>query len=99
NRDQEAAPKAAVVAAAGELVRWHFVGQLQRNKSRSVVGYASLVHSVDGARLATALGRAAARYREQPLDVLVQVSLDGDPARGGAVPRGLAPDGVGSPGE
>ncbi|TMM39670.1 MAG: YggS family pyridoxal phosphate-dependent enzyme [Actinobacteria bacterium] len=90
NRDQEAAPKAAEVAAAGSEVRWHFVGQLQRNKARSVVGYASLVHSVDGVRLATALGRAAARYREQPLDVLVQVSLDGDPARGGAVPEGLA---------
>jgi pyridoxal phosphate enzyme (YggS family) len=88
NRDQEAAPKAAQVAAAGEEVRWHFVGQLQRNKARSVVGYASLVHSVDGVRLATALGRAAGRYREQPLDVLVQVSLDGDPARGGAVPAG-----------
>ena len=90
NRDQEAAPKAAEVAAAAEDVRWHFVGQLQRNKCRSVVGYASLVHSVDGVRLATALGRAAARYRDQPLDVLVQVSLDGDPERGGAVPSGVA---------
>jgi PLP dependent protein len=92
NRDQEAAPKAAEVAAAGAEVRWHFVGQLQRNKARSVVGYASLVHSVDGVRLATALGRAAARYRDQPLDVLVQVSLDGDLARGGAVLSGPPPD-------
>src|SRR5213076_2842429 len=89
NRDQEAAPKAAEVAAAGSEVRWHFVGQLQRNKARSVVGYASLVHSVDGVRLASALGRAAARYRDQPLDVLVQVSLDGDMARGGAAPEGV----------
>ncbi len=91
NRDQEAAPKVAAVAAAGVEVRWHFVGQLQRNKARSVVGYATLVHSVDGVRLAAALGRAADRYRDQPLDVLVQVSLDGDPARGGAVPGGLVP--------
>jgi PLP dependent protein len=88
NRDQDAAPKAAEVAAAGEEVRWHFVGQLQRNKCRSVVGYADLVHSVDSARLADALGRAAQRYREAPLDVLVQVSVDGDPARGGAVETG-----------
>src|SRR5689334_12875717 len=34
NRDQEAAPKAQAVAAAGVEVRWHFVGQLQRNKAR-----------------------------------------------------------------
>jgi len=84
NRDQEAAPKAAEVAGAGVEVRWHFVGQLQRNKCRSVAGYASLVHSVDGVRLAGALARAAAA-RDAPLDVLVQVSIDGDPLRGGAL--------------
>jgi PLP dependent protein len=85
NRDQEAAPKAAEVAAAGVAVRWHFVGQLQRNKARSVVRYADLVHSVDGVRLAGALAHAAARDRPAPLDVLVQVSIDGDPERGGSV--------------
>ena len=85
NRDQDAAPKAAEVAAAGEEVRWHFVGQLQRNKARSVAGYASLVHSVDSVRLARALGKAP---RATPLEVLVQVSIDGDPTRGGAIPGG-----------
>jgi pyridoxal phosphate enzyme (YggS family) len=85
NRDQDAAPKAAEVAAAGIDVRWHFVGQLQRNKCRSVVRYADLVQSVDSVRLATALGGAADRHRDRPLDVLVQVSLDGDGSRGGAV--------------
>jgi PLP dependent protein len=88
NRDQEAAPKAVAVAAEGESVRWHFVGQLQRNKCRSVARYADLVHSVDSVRLAQALGGAAQRYRDLPLDVLVQVSVDGDPHRGGAVESG-----------
>jgi PLP dependent protein len=88
NRDQEAAPKAAEVAAAGVPVRWHFVGRLQRNKCRSVARYADLVHSVDSARLAAALGAAAA-LRDRPLEVLVQVSVDADPARGGAVPDQL----------
>ncbi|HET8660305.1 MAG TPA: alanine racemase [Micromonosporaceae bacterium] len=103
NRDQEAAPKAAEVAAAGVGVRWHFVGQLQRNKCRSVVRYAGMVHSVDRVRLAEALAAAAQRHREHPLDVLVQVSVDGDPRRGGAVPDrppatgGGAPDGAGGP--
>ncbi|HET8640471.1 MAG TPA: alanine racemase [Pseudonocardiaceae bacterium] len=95
NRDQEASAKAAEVAAAGAVVRWHFVGQLQRNKCRSVVRYADMVHSVDRVRLAEALAAAAQRHRERPLDVLVQVSLDGDPKRGGAVPdRPAAAGGV-----
>ncbi|SFB38472.1 hypothetical protein SAMN05216266_109258 [Amycolatopsis marina] len=90
NRDQEAAGKVREVAdlrpAAG--IRWHMVGRLQRNKARSVARWAAEVQSVDSLRLAEALGRAAgnardAGERQQPLDVLLQVSLDEDPARGG----------------
>ncbi|TDB82624.1 YggS family pyridoxal phosphate-dependent enzyme [Micromonospora sp. KC721] len=92
NRDQEAAPKATEVAAAGVGVRWHFIGQLQRNKARSVVRYADVVHSVDSVRLARALDAAAAVGRDRPLDALVQVSIDGDPARGGALPDSTDPD-------
>ncbi|WP_431943672.1 YggS family pyridoxal phosphate-dependent enzyme [Micromonospora marina] len=97
NRDQEAAPKAEAVADAGAAPRWHFIGQLQRNKARSVVRYADVVQSVDSVRLAAALDAAAGAVRDRPLDVLVQVSIDGDPARGGALPgsadpqRGLGP--------
>jgi pyridoxal phosphate enzyme (YggS family) len=91
NRDQDAAGKAAEVAAAGVDVRWHFVGQLQRNKCASIVRYADLVHSVDSIRLAAALGTAAERHRERPLDVLVQVSIDGDPHRGGVPAEALDP--------
>ncbi|GAA2609352.1 YggS family pyridoxal phosphate-dependent enzyme [Dactylosporangium fulvum] len=84
NRDQEAAPKAAAVGAKD--LRWHFVGQLQRNKCRSVVRYASVVHSVDSLRLVDALVAAAGQAeRTEPLGALVQVSLDDDEHRGGAV--------------
>ncbi|HEX6075801.1 MAG TPA: YggS family pyridoxal phosphate-dependent enzyme [Micromonosporaceae bacterium] len=89
NRDQEAAPKAAELAKAGVDVRWHFVGRLQRNKCRSVVGYADLVHSVDRLTIVDALARAAAG-RPEPLEVLIQVSLDGDPRRGGMPIPGVA---------
>ncbi|MEV4617109.1 YggS family pyridoxal phosphate-dependent enzyme [Asanoa sp. NPDC049573] len=82
NRDQEAAPKAAEL---GDRVRWHFVGQLQRNKARSVTAYADVVHSVDSVRLAAALDRGAAGH-DRVVDVLIQVSLDRDPERGGALP-------------
>jgi pyridoxal phosphate enzyme (YggS family) len=88
NRDQEAAPKARTVAAAGVEVRWHFVGHLQRNKAASVARYADLVHSVDSVRLAQALADAAHRHRDAPLDTLLQVSIDGDPARSGALVAG-----------
>lgn len=80
NRDQEAAPKAAALPD----LRWHFVGALQSNKAASVASYASLVHSVDRASLVSALAKGAVRH-DRVLDVLLQVSLDGDPSRGGAL--------------
>jgi PLP dependent protein len=82
NRDQEAAGKAA--ALAGEPVRWHFLGRLQRNKVNSVASYATVVHSVDRPEIAAALARGTRHAGRGPLRVLIQVSLDGDPARGGA---------------
>jgi pyridoxal phosphate enzyme (YggS family) len=91
NRDQEAAPKAAEVAAAGQPVTWHFVGQLQTNKAHSVARYADLVHSVDRIRLVRALG-AAARAAARELTCLVQVSLaTAGPDTGEAGVRGGVP--------
>ena len=85
NRDAEAAPKAAECADMGlENLTWHFIGQLQTNKCASVARYASVVHSVDRQRLIGALGKAA-RRAGRVIECLVEVSLDGDPARGGAV--------------
>jgi PLP dependent protein len=83
NRDQEAAPKAAAVAAAGQPVTWHFVGQLQTNKAHSVARYADYVHSVDRVRLVRALGTAA-RAAGRGLTCLVQVNLDPAAEDGGA---------------
>jgi pyridoxal phosphate enzyme (YggS family) len=87
NRDQEAAPKAAECAGLDPPLRWHFVGQLQTNKARSVVGYASVVHSVDRLHLVRALG-AQARKVGRAVTCLVQVSLDGDETRGGVAEAG-----------
>ena len=83
NRDAEAAPKAAQCADLS--LTWHFIGQLQTNKCASVVRYASVVHSVDRLRLIRALGQAA-RGADRVIQGLVEISLDGDPARGGALP-------------
>ena len=73
---------------AAAPLRWHMIGRIQRNKARSVAGWAYAAHSVDKAALVTALGRAAAEAladgtRAEPLRAYLQVSLDGDPDRGG----------------
>jgi PLP dependent protein len=84
NRDQEAAEKHA--ECADLALRWHFVGQLQRNKARSVARYADFVHSVDRPSLVAALD-AAAQAAEREVGVLIQVALDAEPSgRGGARP-------------
>lgn len=92
NRDQEAAAKALAAEDAGAKVRWHYVGQLQRNKCRSVVTYAEMVHSVDSVSLASTLAAAVDRHRTRPLDVLVQISLDGNSSRGGAIEGAADPE-------
>ncbi|QQM43930.1 YggS family pyridoxal phosphate-dependent enzyme [Streptomyces liliifuscus] len=75
NRDQDAAPKAE--ACSDLPLSWHFVGQLQTNKVRSVVGYADVVQSVDRARLVAALSKEAVR-QERELGCLIQVALDAE---------------------
>jgi pyridoxal phosphate enzyme (YggS family) len=90
NRDQEAAAKAQDLADAG--LTWHFVGQLQTKKAKSVVRYASAVHSVDRPQLVDALAKAVLNEQAASgrgnLDCFIQVSLEDDAGahRGGAAP-------------
>lgn len=105
SREQEATAKVAELptlvgqGAEGDEglpdVQWHMIGRLQRNKARVVARWAHAVHSVDSERLATALDIGAqtaldAGERTDPVRVLVQVSLDDDPSRGGVAPAELA---------
>ena len=89
SRAQEAAAKVVEVqglldSPPGGGPRWHMIGGVQRNKARAVADWAHTVHSVDSPKIAAALGAAAAEgldagRRSAPLEVFVQVSLDGDP--------------------
>ncbi|MGW1291514.1 YggS family pyridoxal phosphate-dependent enzyme [Streptomyces sp. NPDC002533] len=90
NRDQDAAPK--VTACADLSLTWHFVGQLQTNKVRSVTSYADVVQSVDRAKLVNALSTAAVRG-ERELGCLIQVALDAESGERGER-GGVSPDGV-----
>jgi pyridoxal phosphate enzyme (YggS family) len=94
NRDQEAGEKFRQVrrtlAESGDPdATFHFIGQLQSNKARHVAAYADVVQSVDRRKLVDALA-AGAHLADRQLAVLLQVSLDGDTSRGGALPDELA---------
>jgi len=94
-RDQEARDKirqlGALLARSEPPARdiaWHMIGQIQRNKAKTIALWAHTVHSVSSDKVVAALSRAAARaladgMRANPLRVYVQLSLDGDTARGG----------------
>jgi pyridoxal phosphate enzyme (YggS family) len=107
NRAQELLTKARQVAETeppGDPLRWHFIGQLQRNKAAAVARMGAVVHSVDRAPLAGALDRVG-QETGRPVEVFVQVDLGGPEgdlaARGGAAPddvAGLADLVAGSPG-
>ena len=90
SREQEAINKVAAVRAEfpDAVIRWHMVGRIQRNKAKAIAGWAYAAHSVDSVRLVAALDRASSTalaqgLRAEPLRVYVQISLDGDPERGG----------------
>jgi uncharacterized pyridoxal phosphate-containing UPF0001 family protein len=63
---------------------------LQSRKAKSVASYADVVHSVDRVELVDRLADGVSRAGRDRLDAFAQVSLDGDPDRGGVVESGLA---------
>ena len=85
NRDQEARAKWS--ECTDLPLRWHLIGQLQRNKVNSVLHWADVVQTVDRPELAEALNTAAERVGRR-LGVMVQVALDIpiQSARGGCAP-------------
>ena len=75
NRDAEGAEKAEIVPGT-----WHFQGQIQSNKLKSITSWASVIHSLDDPRHFEIIERVA----PHPLTIFLQVSLDGAHHRGGA---------------
>jgi pyridoxal phosphate enzyme (YggS family) len=93
NRQQEASDKSQQLADLA--LDWHFIGQLQSKKARSVLAFASTIHSLDRISLVTAIGAALdngapASASHQHVDAFIQVNLTDDAARGGVRPDDLA---------
>ena len=84
NRDQEASEKVGLLP---KDVRWHFQGQIQSNKLKSITSWASYIHSVDQLRYAQMISDYSAG-NEKP--IFMQVSLDKPPqSRSGVNPSEL----------
>jgi len=81
NRDSEGAPKAAAVPGT-----WHFQGQIQSNKLKSIASWANVIHSLDELRHIQTLDKVAIHR----IGVFLQVSLDGAEGRGGALASDLS---------
>lgn len=93
NRDQEASAKAAQVSqsiAPGEFSpTWHFVGQLQTNKVKSMLTYSSVLHSLDRLSLLKELEKQLVKSPVATLDAFIELNLTDDPNRGGIEPKNL----------
>lgn len=91
NRDQEAGPKSQRLAELRPDAKttWHFVGQLQSNKVKSVLKYAKVIHSIDRASLVSELAKQLPKF-EGKFSGFIELNLTSDPGRGGVLPENLA---------
>src|SRR5262249_38975310 len=85
NYVQEALPK---IAARPDL-QWHFIGRLQTNKVKSLVGQVALIHSVDRLKLAEEISRQALK-QGCVQDILIEVHLGAEASKGGVGLTGLS---------
>jgi pyridoxal phosphate enzyme (YggS family) len=83
NYVRDATPK--IEALPGLSITWHFIGQMQANKTREVAVHFQWVHTLDRERIATRLD-AQRPHERGPLDVLLQVRLADEPGKGGVEP-------------
>lgn len=84
---QEASPK---MAQLHDLqLTWHFTGQIQANKTRTIAEQFHWVHTVDRERIAARLN-GQRPPQAAPLDICIQVLLEDEPGKGGVPPGDLA---------
>jgi pyridoxal phosphate enzyme (YggS family) len=84
---QEALPK---MAALKELaITWHFIGQLQTNKTRVIAAQFDWVHTIDRIKIAERLNEQRPQFAA-PLNVLIQVNQGGEAQKGGVAEHDVA---------
>lgn len=84
---QEGLAKVAVLRDRG--LTWHFIGQVQSNKTREIAQSFDWVHTVDRAKIARRLAEQRSPH-VAPLQVCIQLRLADEPGKGGVDPAGAA---------
>lgn len=72
----------------GDRIKWHFVGTLQTNKVKQIVGFVDLIHSLDRISLAEEINKRAEKIRKKQ-KALVQVNVSGEESKSGIKPEEL----------
>lgn len=85
SRLQEAEPKIEDLPSA---LHWHFIGRVQRNKVRKLLGLFEVIHAVDSIRLAAYINEVAREFGLFP-DVFLQVNIGRELSKGGFEPQEL----------
>ncbi|QDP98721.1 YggS family pyridoxal phosphate-dependent enzyme [Microlunatus elymi] len=88
NRVQEAAGKAAELAAHADL-RWAMIGHLQTNKAKDVAAFADEFQALDSFRLAETLDHRL-QQADRSLDVFIEVNTSGETSKNGLPPGEVA---------
>lgn len=86
NYAQEFKDKASRLTSDALIAEWHFIGHLQTNKVKMIAPYVSCIHSVDSARLAQEISKAASALG-RTIDVLLQVNTSGEESKSGCEPH------------
>jgi hypothetical protein len=90
NYVQEARRKQAELEDLRGTLRWHFIGALQRNKTREVAGHFDWVHTIDRLEIAQRLSDQRPADLG-PLKVCIQVNVDGEASKSGVAPDAVEP--------
>lgn len=83
NRAQSFRDKYKIVHEVHPQAEWHFIGHLQKNKLKYIVGKASMLHSLDSLSLAQALSKRIIQEQHTPIKVLIQVKLGEEESKTG----------------
>lgn len=89
NYAQEFRDKSKILENEAEgAIEWHFIGQLQKNKVKYVVGNVELIHSLDSLSVAREINKRA-ETMEIRVPVLIEVDTSGEESKGGIAPSQL----------
>ncbi|MEZ6055165.1 MAG: YggS family pyridoxal phosphate-dependent enzyme [Planctomycetaceae bacterium] len=84
-------PKSDTATTSPVPLEWHLIGQLQRNKVRSILPVVSRIHSVDSIRLLERIDEIAGELSLTPR-VLLEVNVSGEESKHGFEPQQLLDD-------